>query len=455
MLQQDKPEDYVIATGEAHSVRECCEVAFDEAGLGDFEQYVTIDPAFVRPAEVDHLIGSPAKAERDLGWKPADVVRGADSPDDARRPRAAAATLKPMAVPLFDTSTPLAGLREELRGAVDRVLESGHYILGPEVGAFEQEFAAYCGADHAVGVANGTEAITIALRAMGVGAGDEVVVPSFTFYASAEAIPPTGATPVFCDIDRDTYCITADTVKAALTPRTKAVIAVHLFGNVAPVAEIEALGVPVLEDAAQAAGSRSQLGRPGSLGTAATFSFFPSKNLGCFGDGGMITSSDENVAEQARILRFHGSRDKVDYEQVGYNSRLDELQAAILRVQLPHLDDWADGRRQAALHYEQAGLGELVRLPIAAPGASPAWHLFVVEHAQPEPLETALAAANIGHKPYYRTPVHRQESMRPWGEGVELPATEEVAARHLAIPISPVLTREQADEVTAAARAAA
>jgi dTDP-4-amino-4,6-dideoxygalactose transaminase len=360
-----------------------------------------------------------------------------------------------MPVPLFDTTTPLAGLREELRGAVDRVLESGHYILGPEVSAFEQEFATYCGADHAVGVANGTEAITIALRAMGVGPGDEVVVPSFTFYASAEAIPPTGATPVFCDIDRDTYCVTADTVKAALTPRTKAVIAVHLFGNVAPVAEIEALGVPVLEDAAQAAGSRSQLGRPGSLGTAATFSFFPSKNLGCFGDGGMITSSDENVAEQARILRFHGSRDKVDYEQVGYNSRLDELQAAILRVQLPHLDDWADGRRQAALHYEQAGLGELVRLPIAAPGASPAWHLFVVEHSQPESLEAALAAANIGHKPYYRTPVHRQESMRPWGEGVELPATEEAAARHLAIPMSPVLSREQADEVTAAARAAA
>jgi dTDP-4-amino-4,6-dideoxygalactose transaminase len=168
----------------------------------------------------------------------------------------------------------------------------------------------------------------------------------------------------------------------------------------------------------------------------------------------MITSSDEQVAEQARILRFHGSRDKVDYEQVGYNSRLDELQAAILRVQLPHLDDWADGRRQAALHYEQAGLGELVRLPIAAAGASPAWHLFVVEHSQPESLEAALAAANIGHKPYYRTPVHRQESMRPWAEGLELASTEGAAARHLAIPMSPVLSREQADEVVAAARAA-
>ena len=163
--------------------------------------------------------------------------------------------------------------------------------------AFEQEFASYCGTEHAISVANGTDAITIALRAMGVGPGDEVVVPSFTFYASAEAIPPTGARPVFCDIDPDTYCVTAETVQRALSPRTKAVLAVHLFGNVAPVAEIAALGVPVLEDAAQAAGSLTGSARPGALGTAATFSFFPSKNLGCFGDGGMITTSDERVAE--------------------------------------------------------------------------------------------------------------------------------------------------------------
>src|SRR6202050_2473104 len=175
-----------------------------------------------------------------------------------------------MGVALFDTSTPLIALRGELRAAVDRVLDSERYILGPEVSAFEREFADYCGCDHAVGVANGTEAITIALRAMGVGPGDEVVVPSFTFYASAEAIPATGATPVFCDIDPETYCLTAETVRAVLSPRTKAVIAVHLFGNVAPIAEIEALGVPVLEDGAQAAGSRSPAGRPGALGTAAT-----------------------------------------------------------------------------------------------------------------------------------------------------------------------------------------
>jgi dTDP-3-amino-3,4,6-trideoxy-alpha-D-glucose transaminase len=357
-----------------------------------------------------------------------------------------------MAVALFDTSSQLAPLRNELRGAIDRVLDSERYILGPEVEAFEHELAAYCGAAHAVGVANGTDAITIALRAMGVGPGDEVVVPSFTFYASVEAIPPTGARPVFCDIDPSTYCVTADTVRAAITPRTKAVIVVHLFGNVAPVAEIEALGVPVLEDAAQAVGSDSTAGRPGSLGRGATFSFYPSKNLGCFGDGGMIVTSEEQIAERARILRFHGSRDKVDYEQIGYNSRLDELQAAILRVQLPHLDDWADGRREAARHYEQAGLGGLVGLPQPVRDSSPAWHLYVVSTPRVERLEGALAAAGIGCKAYYRTPVHRQLPMREWGAGVDLPGTEQAARAHLAIPMSPLLTREQAEEVVAAAR---
>jgi dTDP-4-amino-4,6-dideoxygalactose transaminase len=359
-----------------------------------------------------------------------------------------------VAVPLFDTSTPLAFLHDELRAAVTRVLDSERYILGPEVQAFETEFATYCGVDHAVGVANGTEAITIALRALGVGPGDEVVVPSFTFYASAEAIPATGATPVFCDIDPDTYCVSADTVRAALTPRTKAVIAVHLFGNVAPIAEIEALGVPVLEDAAQAAGSTSQAGRPGSLGTAATFSFFPSKNLGCFGDGGIITTRDPDVAERVRVLRFHGSHDKVSYEQIGYNSRLDELQAAILRVQLPHLDRLSDGRREAGRHYESAGLGELVKLPVAVAGSAPAWHLYVIGDTQVERAEAALAAAGVGCKPYYRTPVHRQQAMRRWGEGVELTATEHAARCHLAIPISPVLSSEMAEEVVAALRAA-
>lgn len=359
-----------------------------------------------------------------------------------------------MAVPLFDISTPIEPLRAALRDAAERVLESGRYILGPEVEGFEREFAAHCGAPYAVGVANGTEAITIALRAMGVGPGDEVVVPSFTFYASAEAIPPTGATPVFCDIDPETFCLTADTVKPALTPRTKAVIAVHLFGNVAPVAQIQALGVPVLEDAAQAAGSLSPGGRPGALGQAATFSFFPSKNLGCFGDGGAVTCADMELAERIQMLRFHGSRDKAEHELVGYNSRLDELQAALLRVQLPHLDGWAAGRRQASAHYEQAGLGELVALPQAIDECQPAWHLYVVRHPQRDRLATVLADTGIGCKVYYGTPIHRQPAMRRWGATIELPGTDEAARTHLAIPMSPVLGAEQAQEVVGAVRSA-
>jgi dTDP-3-amino-3,4,6-trideoxy-alpha-D-glucose transaminase len=247
---------------------------------------------------------------------------------------------------------------------------------------------------------------------------------------------------------------------------------VHLFGNVAPVAEIEALGVPVLEDAAQAAGSTvcahradsaspnrsgspdtdAALARPGALGRAATFSFFPSKNLACFGDGGMIATSDPQIAERARTLRFHGSRDKVTYLEVGCNSRLDELQAAILRVQLPHLDTWSQGRRAAGAHYERAGLGELVALPAATEGARPAWHLYVVSHPDPDQLQSALAQRQIGCKAYYRTPIHRQPAMREWGEGLELPGTEQAARTHLAIPMSPVLTRAQAEEVVAAVR---
>ena len=359
-----------------------------------------------------------------------------------------------MPVPLFDTATPLAPLRAEIDAAVARVLDSGRFILGPEVAAFEREFADYCGAGHAVGVANGTDALTIALRALGVGSGDEVVVPSFTFYASAEAIPPTGARPVFCDVDPETFCVTPETVCAALTPRTKAVIVVHLFGNVAPVAAIEALGVPVIEDAAQAAGSTAPDGRPGALGTLATFSFFPSKNLACFGDGGAITTGDDALADRIRMLRFHGSWDKVTYEHVGYNSRLDELQAAILRVQLPHLEGWAEGRRAAAGHYEQAGLGELVELPREEPGVRAAWHLYVIRSERADDLAAALRAAGHGQKAYYRTPVHLQPAMAGYGGGVELPATAEVARTHLAIPMGPVLSAADAAEVVAAAREA-
>ena len=360
-----------------------------------------------------------------------------------------------MAVPLFDTATPLEPLREQIDAAIAGVLDDKRFILGPNVSAFEEEFAAYCGSRHAIGVANGTDALTIALRALGVGPGDEVIVPSFTFYASAEAIPPTGATPVFCDVDSDTMCVSAETVKAAITPRTKAVMVVHLFGNLAPVAEIAALGLPVLEDAAQSAGTIGPDGaRPGSLGTIATFSFFPSKNLGAFGDGGAITTSDDDLADRVRMLRFHGSWDKVTYEHVGYNSRLDEIQAAILRVLLPHLDDWADGRREAGRCYGTAGLGEVVTLPSPGHGAQPAWHLYVIRHPRIDEIATALGDAGIGHKFYYRTPVHRQPAMRELAAGVELPVTDELAATHLAIPMSPVLDRAAAEEVVAAVRVA-
>jgi dTDP-3-amino-3,4,6-trideoxy-alpha-D-glucose transaminase len=357
-----------------------------------------------------------------------------------------------MEVPLFDTATQLAEVRKELDAAIARVLDSERFILGPEVSAFEQEFAYYCGAAHAVGVANGTEAITIALRAMGIKPGDQVVVPSFTFYASVEAILHTGATPVFCDIDPETYCVTADTVHEALTANTRAVIAVHLFGNVAPVSDIAALGVPVLEDAAQAAGAASHAGRPGTLGLAATFSFYPSKNLPCLGDGGAIVTDEAVIAERARVLRFHGSRDKVDYDEVGYNSRLDELQAAVLRVQLPYLDKWADGRRAADQRYYEAGLARVARPPERAPGAVPAWHLYVVAHRKPDLVVSALAQAQIGCRPYYRTPVHRQAPMRQWATRAALPGTEQAAREHLAIPMSPFLTAAQAQEVVAAIR---
>jgi dTDP-4-amino-4,6-dideoxygalactose transaminase len=359
-----------------------------------------------------------------------------------------------VAVPLFDTRTSVEPLLPRLRERAAEVLAAGRYVLGPEVEAFERELADYVGVRHVVGVANGTDAITIALRAMGVGAGDDVVVPSFTFYASAEAIPPTGARPVFCDVDPDTFCVTPETVRAALTPRTRAVIAVDLFGNVAPTPEIEELGVPVLVDAAQAAGSRRGDARAGSFGTAATLSFYPSKNLGAFGDGGAVLTDDDELADRVRTLRFHGSRDKVSYQEVGYNSRLDELQAALLRVLLPELDGWADGRRAAARHYLDAGLGELVKPPTPVDGAEPAWHLYVIRHPLADQLGPALDRVGIGQRAYYRTPIHRQPAMRDHAPATELPGTDEAAGTHLAIPMSPDLDRINAIEVVSAIREA-
>jgi dTDP-4-amino-4,6-dideoxygalactose transaminase len=355
-----------------------------------------------------------------------------------------------MTIPLFDTETSLEPLREALLERMAAVISTGRFVLGPEVAAFEAELAGYLGVRHVIGVGNGTDAITIALRALGMQPGDEVVVPSFTFYATAEAVVTAGARPVFCDVDARTRNVTAETVHAALSARTKAIVAVDLFGSPAPVPELREFGLPVLEDAAQALGAALGGRQAGALGAAATISFYPSKNLGCLGDGGAIATDDDHVAEVARALRFHGSRDKRHFEYVGYNSRLDELQAAVLRVLLPHLDGWVAGRRAAAAAYLEAGLSEHVTVPRVTDGGDPAWHLYVVGHPRADALAAALGEQGIQASGYYRTPLHRQPAMAPYGEGRELPATDELARINLALPMSPALQVDQARRVVAA-----
>jgi dTDP-4-amino-4,6-dideoxygalactose transaminase len=352
-------------------------------------------------------------------------------------------------VPLFATS--LDAYQDRIAERLTAVAASGRYILGPEVSAFESELAAYLGVDHVIGVANGTDALTIALRAMGVGPGDEVIVPSFTFYASVEAILNAGALPVFADVDPATMNVTLATVQDKLTDDTAAIMPVHLFGNPAPVEQLAGLGVPVLEDAAQAIGARRGGRRIGSLGTAATFSFFPSKNLGALGDGGAIATSDPDVAERARRLRFHGSTDKVTYTEVGYNSRLDELQAAVLRVLLPELDGWNAARRAAARAYDDAGIRAHLEPQAIAAGDEPVYHLYVARHPDADALVERLSAAGIGARGYYRRPVHLQPSMAGLGgDAIELPGTAEVARTHLALPMGPQLSSEQVRAVVAA-----
>jgi dTDP-3-amino-3,4,6-trideoxy-alpha-D-glucose transaminase len=353
-----------------------------------------------------------------------------------------------MAVPLFASS--LERYHARLVEALARVVPTERFILGPEVEAFEQEFARYLGVGHCIGVANGTDAIMIALRALGVSAGDEVVLPSFTFYATAEAAAAIGAVPVFCDVDPETFCVTRETVERALTPRTKAIVPVHLFGNVAPVPQLRDLDPPVLEDAAQAAGASLDGTRAGALGDAAIWSFFPSKNLPCLGDGGAVVTDDEEVAERARRLRFHGSRDKVTFDEVGYNSRLDELQAAALRVLLPELDGWNESRRRAAQTYDRLGLGDHVALPRTIPGAEHVYHLYVVRRERPDELAAALAERGVTARGYYRVPAHRQPAMAPYAGDAELPGTEEAARTHLALPMGTELGDDAIREVVEA-----
>jgi dTDP-4-amino-4,6-dideoxygalactose transaminase len=348
-------------------------------------------------------------------------------------------------VPLFANS--LEPYQARIADRLAEVARSGRYILGPEVEAFEREFAAYLGVKHCIGVANGTDALAIALRALGVGRDDDVVVPAFTFYATAEAVAAVGARPVFCDVDPESFCVTAETVSAALTPATKAIVPVHLFGNVAPVPELRELGPPVLEDAAQAVGASLDGVMAGALADAATFSFFPSKNLPCLGDGGAITTDSDEVAQLARRLRFHGSDDKQTFVEVGYNSRLDELQAAVLRVLLPELDGWNARRRDAAHAYVDAGIARHAAPPSVAEGVEHAYHLYVVRHEDPDALAAALAERGVQARGYYRVPLHRQPAMAAFAPAVELPGTERAARTNLALPMGAELREEQAREV--------
>ncbi len=363
-----------------------------------------------------------------------------------------------MSVPLFATREALEPLFDEIVERQNRVLRSGQYILGPEVEAFESEFAAFLGARHCVGVANGTDALTIALRALGIGRGDEVVVPALTFYATAEAVVNAGATPVLCDVDANTFDMTAATAEPAIGARTKALLPVHLYGNPAPMAELRDLasahGLRLLEDAAQAAGAKLEGGMAGALGDAATFSFFPSKNLGGFGDGGAIVTNDDEVAAIARTLRFHGSEDKVLHTEVGYNSRLDEIQAAGLRVLLPRLADWTASRRRVAAAYAENGLGDAVELPVETAGGESCYHLYVVRSPERDRLAERLAAADVGARAYYTIPLNRQPALSEFAPRVPLPGVESAAAESLALPMGPALSDEQVAEASRAALAA-
>jgi dTDP-4-amino-4,6-dideoxygalactose transaminase len=347
-------------------------------------------------------------------------------------------------IDLVDVKAQYEPLIPEFREAFERVVESGRFIFGPEVQAFEEEAAAYLGVPHAIGVANGTDALVLALEAMGVGAGDEVICPSFTFYATAEAIARVGATPVFADIDPVSLNLDPEDVERRIGPRTKAIVPVHLFGRPAPLAELAALGLPLLEDAAQAFGADGVA----TTGVASTFSFFPTKNLFALGDGGLVAATDDEVADRIRMLRFHGSKDKKTFELIGTNSRLDALQAAFLRISLPHLDGWNASRREGAARYAELGLGDAVELPVDTPGH--VYHMYVVRSPERERIAAALAEREIASAAYYVTPLHLQPALRHLGwEPGSLPETEKAAAENLALPLWGGIDAEVQERVVA------
>ena len=353
-------------------------------------------------------------------------------------------------IPLVDVKAQYERLIPQIQERIAEVLDSGIFILGPNVKAFESEAAEYLGVPRTIGVANGTDALVIALDAMGIGPGDEVICPAFTFYATAEAIARRGATPVFADIDPATMNLDPEDVAARVTPRTRALMPVHLFGRVMPLGRLAELGVPIIEDAAQAFGAEGVA----RTGIVSTFSFFPTKNVFALGDGGLVGSHDEELADRIALLRFHGSREKKNFEAVGYNSRLDELQAAVLRLFLGELDGWNGARREAAARYEELGLGELCELPGDEPGH--VYHMYVVRSTERDRLCDALAAAEIGHASYYVTPLHLQPAMRylGWNEG-SLPETERAARENLALPMWAGIPAETQERVVSVIREAA
>ena len=356
--------------------------------------------------------------------------------------------MAPKPVPFLDLTAQHRSLKAEIDAAIQRVLASGQFILGPEVEALERELASYCGCAHAVGVASGTDALTLSLRAAGVGPGDEVVTSAFSFFATVEAILHTGARPVFVDIDPATYCLDPSQIPARLTARTKAILPVHLYGQPCEMAAVTGIagehGLPVIEDCAQALGAMEGDRRVGGIGLAGGLSFYPTKNLGACGDGGMVVTNDGALADRIRLLRVHGARARYRHEEVGWNSRLDELQAAILRAKLPHLEAWNAARRRQAEAYRQlcreAGLA--VRLPEGRAGSEHVYHLFVIRCRDRDAVAERLAQEGIGSQAAYPLALTQQPALARL-KPQPCPASEQAAAEVLALPIYPELTDAQ------------
>ncbi len=361
-------------------------------------------------------------------------------------------------VPLLDLTAQYASIKEELDDAVLRVVASQRFVLGPEVEALEAELADYVGASHAVACASGTDALLLVLKALEAEPGSDVIVPAFTFFATAGAVWNAGLRPVFCDVDPDTFNVTADTLDAAWTERTVAVVPVHLFGQMAPMKEIRELaasrGAFVLEDAAQAIGAKSADGTAGTAGDAGAFSFFPSKNLGGFGDGGLVTTGDAALAEKVAKLRVHGGRQMYHHEMVGTNSRLDALQAAVLRVKLRHLDAWTAARRENACRY--AGMLEGVggvRVPALAEGAFHVYNQYTVRAERRDELKAWLQERGVGTGVYYPVPLHLQPCFASLGRGKgDLPVSERLCEEVLSLPIFPEVGEERQGRVAEAIR---